>query len=109
MRTTFAVHAGGDSMRGYALRNPADGIEVQSKNPSHLHACRQLGIHQLGHHQPPSGTVVLCPLEQGHGAQKDGVTAILRIPQQAEPATEQDARRRWLAQPRLLIERQSGG
>jgi hypothetical protein len=82
---------------------------VQPENVGHVHTCRQLGIHQLGHHQPPRRTVVDCPLEQRHWPQKDRVVPALRFFQQAQPAAEEDARYRQVVQPRQLIQRLPSG
>ena len=109
MRTPFARHAGSDSLSRHVLGDAADGIDVQPENVGHLHSRRQLGIDQLGDHQAPRGVIVRRPIEQRDRSQKDGVTPTLGFPKQAQPATEENARRRRVVQPRLLIERGPGG
>ena len=109
MRTPFAPHAGGHSLGCYVLSDATDGIDVQPKDVGHVHTCRQLGIDQLGHHQPPRGAVIRRPLDQRHRPQKNRMTPALRFLEQAQPAAKQDARRRNVVQPRQLIQRWPGG
>ena len=103
MRTPFAPNAGRDTLCRHVLRNPANGVDVQPEHTGHFHSRRELGIYQLGHHQPPRSSIVIAPLEQRHRSQKDSVTAALRIFEQPQPATKEDARCRYVVQPWLLI------
>jgi hypothetical protein len=92
----------------HLLSDPTHGVDVQPKHARYFHPRRQLGIDHLGHHQPPCRAIVVAPLEQRHRRQKDGVAAALRIFEQAQPATEEEPRRRSVYQSRLLIERWPG-
>ena len=75
-------HAGGDSLSRHLQDNPADRIDVQTEDTGHLHTRGELGIHQLGHHQPSRGGVVWRPLEQRNRPQKDRVMPAVCITKQ---------------------------
>ena len=91
------------------MSDEADCIDVQPEHTGNLLTRRELGIYQLGHHQPPRSSIVIAPLEQRHRSQKDGLTAALRIFEQPQPATKEDARCRYVVQPWPLIQSLPGG
>ena len=65
-RTPFVAHAGGDSLTCHLLGNPADGIDMEPEHTRHFHTRRQLGVDDLGYHQPSRRPIVLRPLEERH-------------------------------------------